>query len=390
MSNELGSAIQADNTMINASSFLSRFGVTEAPLVEKASGIALERENPDVVDVDAAPQMSETSNSPEASEATATDETGSSVPTEASKTEAKTETTPTDASQKEMVQITDSKGRKTQLEIDFSNKDAIKKVYQDSSNFQNGFRKMQVERDQLKSQLDKHLNEVEPIRANFKMLDEAYQKSGVEGVVDLLESKSGGYKSWIDKQIERAEFRRNASPDELRALEQSDLANKYQREAEERTKEFADFKKSVEAERAVSEQAKLQSEVTPLFEKYRFAGKLGDEADEALFDKMLWKTAMDNLAEEYPEGNVKPEAVEDEFRVVSATLRKRIQNQVEKTATKVVERQKQNALEKVQTQVKSEYTTPADKDRLQRDKFLAEGDIGGLLKGWKKFSSISR
>ena len=85
----------------------------------------------------------------------------------------------------------------------------------------------------------------------------------------------------------------------------------------------------------------LESTVHPSFDRYRFADKLGDANTEAMFDEMLWNSALKRL-EPYEEKGIPltSDLVEKEFKAVSVALRKQINVQAEKKAAKAVAQRK--------------------------------------------------
>lgn len=276
---------------------------------------------------------------------------------------------------KEKITITDEKGRR-QIEIDYSNKEQIKKIHQMAY----GARKWQAERDAAKAELEPVRKSLEEMKTNWDTLENAFSSKGMEGVVELIGGK-GAYKTLLDKAIQRQDFLRRASPEELAALEARETAAARTNEAAQLRKEMEEFKAKIEAEKETSDTRSLESKIHPAFDKYRFADKLGDANDEHMFDQMLWRTAMDRLVpyeEQYGSANsIPPAIIEREFRAVASTLRNRIGVQAEKAASKAVERKKQEATENVQANVKAGYK--ASRSTSEQDKLMNQG-AGGIAK----------
>ena len=286
----------------------------------------------------------------------------------------------------ETIRVPNRSGKgKVDVELNFSDRDSIKKLVTDRYNFENGFRKITAERDQLVKQQETQSK----IVSSFNALDKAYQTKGVQGVIDLLEAPNGGYNSWISKEIEKQEFRKYATPDQLKAMDAQDSAAKYQQEMDRLTKENEQLKSGKGLVDKQAELKSLEAEISPIASKYSFKGKLGDSADEAMFDKMLWRTVRDNLNEEYGEEQDIPlEDVEHEFKSVAATIRNRLQKQTEKKVTKVIEQKKREAVENAQASIKSEYSNNDVALRAEAEKMLTGGNLAGLIGGWKKYSSV--
>ena len=285
-------------------------------------------------------------------------------------------------SDKEILAVKDENGQIRKVEIDYSNREAVKKAVL----LANGARKWQAERDKAIASAKQLESEYSQLKKDFSALDEAFQK-GPEHLFDLLNGRQGAFKEYIQKQQERAEFLKHASPEEVKALEAQERAEVQARELEKLRKEQEEFKKQVMNEKEQAEERALESKIHPVFDKYRFADKLGDAQDELLFDKMLWSTALERL-EQYENQNVAitPELIDREFRNVAGSIRKRINVQAEKKAGKVVEQKKREATENVQAKVMSGYKTGGSAQEA-RD-LINKGDLTSLLKGWGKYGGL--
>lgn len=284
---------------------------------------------------------------------------------------------------KETITISDEKGRR-KIEVDWNNKEELKRQLQ----LAHGARKWQAERDQARQEAQQLKSKTEELSSNWNALETAFQKGGVEGVIDLLEGRNGAYQSWLKKQIDRHEFLRDATPEERAALEAREKADKSSRELERIRKENEEFRKQMVQEKEQAELKSLESRVHPVFDKYRFADKLGDANDEHMFDEMLWNSALKRLEPYEEQGlTITPDLIEREFRNVAIAIRKRIGLQAEKKAAKVVEQRKQEATENVQAKVRSGYKSDGGAAKEARD--LIEGrNLTGLLKNWGKYGNL--
>lgn len=317
---------------------------------------------------------------PESGEDTPKDSENSQAAAEASsKPEAQKAQTSGD---REVITVTDETGRKRKVEIDYSNKDAIKKAYSAAA----GMRKFQAERDQALGSKKALETEVSELKTNWHQLEGAYQK-GKESLFDLLEGRPGAFKDYIKQQVDKAMFLRDASPEEVEAFNKKEEVDATRKELDKLRKDNEDFKKKVVEERETAELRSLESRVHPVFDKHRFADRLDSREDEQMFDEMLWNTALKRLEPYEKEGlDLSPEVIDREFRVVASSIRKRIGAQAEKRVNKVVEQKKQEATENVQARIKSNYTTDDDAKRL--DKLLKSGDTGSIFKQWSSFRGI--
>jgi hypothetical protein len=280
---------------------------------------------------------------------------------------------------KESVVVTDEKGKR-KIEVDFNNKDQIKKYVQ----MAHGARKWQAERDQALGKAKEVESKYSELRSNWDILEQTYQSSGVEGLIDLLEGRNGAFNEWEKSRIDRYEALKKASPAERELFEAREREAVRQREIERIRKENEDFRTKVSQEREQAELRSLEGNVHPVFDRYRFADKLGDSDTEQMFDEMLWTSALKRL-EPYEEKGIPltQDLIEKEFKTVSTALRKRINVQAEKRAAKAVEQKKREATENVQAAVSSGYrSTPVAKEA---EDLIKNGNIGALFKGWGKY-----
>jgi flagellar hook protein FlgE len=285
-------------------------------------------------------------------------------------------------SNKEIITVTDENGVKRKVEIDYSNKESVKKAVL----LANGARKWQAERDKALESAKKTQSELEQIRKDWSALDEAFQQ-GPEALFDLLNGRQGAFRDYVSKQQERQEFLRHASPEEIKALEAQERAEKVEKELARIRKEQEEFQKKISQEKEQTEEKALESQVHPVFDKYRFADKLGNPQDELIFDKMLWRESLERLEQAEEQGlRITPELIDREFRTVASTIRNRINSQAEKKAGKVVEQKKREATENVQSKVMSGYKTGGTAQEA-RD-LMQKGDLTSLLKGWGKYGNL--
>jgi len=283
-------------------------------------------------------------------------------------------------SDKEILTVTDEQGNRRKVEVDYSNREAVKKAVL----LANGARKWQAERDKALAEKKAYEAELSKIKEDWANLDRAFNE-GPEKLLEML--KPGALQEIVSKHIERQEFLKHASPEEIKALEAQERADRTAKELEKIRKEQEEFKKQVMGEKEQAEEKALESKIHPIFDKYRFADKLGDAQDELLFDKMLWTTALERL-EQYETQNVAitPELIDKEFRNVAGSIRKRINVQAEKKAGKVVEQKKREATENVQAKVMSGYKTGGTAQEARN--LIQQGDLTSLLKGWGKYGSL--
>lgn len=283
---------------------------------------------------------------------------------------------------KETIVISDDKGRR-KIEVDFNNKDQLKKYIE----MAHGARKWQAERDQVLQKMKPIETELTQMKQDWGKLEKAFQ-SGPDALFDLLQGRQGAFQDHVQKQLQRSEFLKSATPQEVKHLEEREQADRTAKDLEKLRKENEDFKNSITQEREVAETRALEGKVFPVFDKYRFAGKLGSGDDEHMFDSMLWETASKNLIPYEEQGvPLTQELIEKEFRNVAQAIRKRINVQAEKKVSRVMDQKKQEATENVQAKVKSGYRAGGNASQEARD-MINNGDLTKLLKGWGKYSSL--
>ena len=258
----------------------------------------------------------------------------------------------------EEVAVSDEQGRR-KIRIDWNDREKIKKYV----SMAYGARKWQAERDQVRSELQTIKPRFEELQTNWNAVEEAYKSNGVAGLVNLIEGNESAYRNYERNLLERYETRKTASAEELDLLDAQDRESKIQRELEKIRKENEEIRSSVQKDRERAELAQLEAQVHPAFDKYRFAGRLGNADDEHMFDEMLWNTTLKRL-QPYEESNTLTSAkIESEFRAVASKLRQRMQLQADKQMARAVEAKKEQATANVQMRaMKGVGQSQQDKD----------------------------
>lgn len=279
----------------------------------------------------------------------------------------------------ESIIVTDETGKK-KIKVDWNDKEKLKKYVQ----MAHGARKWQAERDQAltaKSEVEGKLKE---LSSNWETLENAYQSGGVAALVDLLEGRQGAFSEWEKSRIDRYNFLQKATPAQRELFEAKERESQREAEMARIRKESEEFRNSILAEKEAASLKSLEGTVHPVFDRYRFADRLGDADTEAMFDELLWNNALKRL-EPYEEKGVPLTAdlVEKEFKAVSTALRKRINVQAEKKAAKAVEQKKREATENAQAAVSAGYrSTNVGQEAM---KLASEGNLGALFKNWSKY-----
>ena len=261
------------------------------------------------------------------------------------------------------LKIKDSEGRPQKLKVDYSDREAIKKAYMQAA----GMRKFQAERDTVKKEMADIQTKYTELNQVYSSLDAAFQKDGVKGVVALLGQGNNPWEDAVNQELNHRKYLANLTP-----------AEKYQLEVEEKQKGYesqlkAERTRREEFERKIAEKEEqaalksLESRLHPSFDRYRFAGKLGDPVVEHQFDEAVWNKVVSQLAE-YPDSAELTQAVIDkEFRTVANNFRKIISQQTEKTVQKTIENKKADASQRAQVAAKKGLSGNSDSRRFVED-----------------------
>lgn len=271
--------------------------------------------------------------------------------------------------------VTDGDGRR-KVKVDLNNKEALARILPQAY----GFRKMQVERDKANAKL----KEVEPrlteLETQWQALERTYQEGGVEGLVDMLGGKKGHYREFLNSEIQRDARYKSATQAEKERMDLEERVAKMQRDSELREKRAAEEATKAKSEREAAELSNLESQLVPAFNKYRFAGQLGNESQEQAFDQAVWNQAIANL-EKLPDDQPLTSAlIEKEFKTVAMAFRAAIGKQADAKTKKVLESKKQAA----QTQVAAAATRAMSKPGAAEQSMAAnikKGGVGGLTAG---------
>lgn len=277
---------------------------------------------------------------------------------------------------KETITVSDDQGRR-KVEIDYTDRAAIKKAHEMAA----AARKWQVERDRERTEKAQLTESHAKTSRVVEALEKAYAENGEKGVIDLIAGKPGASAEFIQKQIDRAKFLEKASPADVAQLEQKERLEVLERELTKQRQENEDREKRVLTEREATELKATEATVHPVFEKHRFDGKLGDEETEAMFDEMLWNSALKRLKPYEDKGlPMTRELVDREFRTVATNLRKRIGMQAEKKAASVVEQKSQEATENAQASTMSAYKRGGA--TVEANEMLNKGDFAGFFRSF--------
>lgn len=268
------------------------------------------------------------------------------------------------------INITDDKGRR-KIKLDYSDKDKITKYVQ----LAYGARKWQKERDDFKRQLDEKV----------QMWDkfEGAWKQGYRGLINTLEGSEDAFDKIIDAEVKRRQELADMTPVQRQNLELEERARKQQLETDKLRLDYEKKLNEIKAKEEEAAQKELESRIHPAFERYRFAGKLGDNIAEHEFDTMLWTRTMARLEQLPEDTKITQGLVDKEFRTVSQMMSKHIKAQAEKEVKKTIEQKKMVAAQQVQAAAKRGVVK-----KQGRDEVAETIRSGNIVDGLSQFFSL--
>lgn len=276
----------------------------------------------------------------------------------------------------EEILVKGAEGRKQKLKINYSDKKAIKQAFIKAA----GMRKFQAERDSALSSYRSMKEDYDGLKNDFSKIDEAYEAHGAKGIVELL----GGEEAWqkaVDDELANREYIAGLSAEQKYQMEMEKRDKLYQQQLQSERSKREEFQKQMEEKEFQTSLRELESKLHPAFDRYRFAGKLGDAATENLYDEAIWGKVKERLAE-YPDNVDLSQAIIDkEFRTVANAFKKHIKVQAEKQVKKTVAKKKSETAQRAQVAAKKGLKGSSQQRQLLEN--LRQGNLGDALKLWK-------
>lgn len=244
---------------------------------------------------------------------------------------------------KELVKVNDGKGSR-EVEIDFTDRPALVRYVQQAYGAMKLFNRERAAVARAE-------------KAEAAAAEKAEQAAVAEDLETLLatEGEDAVVKHLTGKTVEEHLTRRAARTAWLKDPKRTDAEREelYKREAKEEVERQRAFdkKKAERASKQVSEKEadldrkQLQAMVNPVFNKARFAGKIGDAALEQRLDSMMWNEIRLGIDEVYKSGveELTPEIVAGIVKDARDTLGAGIDKQATKKAGKVLASKKAKA-----------------------------------------------
>lgn len=260
------------------------------------------------------------------------------------------------------VEVRGTDGRKQRIKVDYSNREAIKTAFLKA----HGMDQFRKERDALKTQLGSISTEKAGQDELIGQLKTAWEKEGYRGLAKVFGSTGNEADSmWaqaVDAELQRREYFASLSPDEKYRLDLQTQKEASMKEAAEMKAKYEGLLNQTASERQAAEVASLEARVVPAFDRYRFAGKLGDPQAEKMVDDALFSTVRDQLSQ-YPDDVQLTQALVDKhFRTESARLQKVFAMKIESGVKAAVERKKEDASRKISVAASSGLKSDGSSD----------------------------
>jgi hypothetical protein len=244
------------------------------------------------------------------------------------------------------VDITDEQGKR-KIELDLSDKQLMIRNAQQAAGARKLYKGYQ-ERGETIKQRDTKISELTETLKPYEQLEDAYQKHGIDGVVQLLEKKS------LDELVEaRAAWQKKwaaMSPAERQAWQAQQDSEKSRREVAAARAEADKAKQTAAQEREAAKVERLEGWAHEQFHRFSFAGKLGDKTEELRLDRALWNHMQAELgAAEAAGTELTRDVVKQVAGDAAAAFRRFAQKSVQKGVAVAKAKQKQKATEAAQT-----------------------------------------
>ena len=274
----------------------------------------------------------------------------------------------------EKISIKDPSGKKAEIEIDWNNRESIKKKIHEAA----GMRFFQAERDKVAKDYETFKNEVTPVKEAFSKFNAAFEANGIDGIVELLSGGKDKAKEYYASKFEKMQARASATPLELEKMDLEERLMTAQKSLEAFQKQTEESKQKLAADREAAERVKLESVIHPVFNKYRFAGQLGNTAAENKLDIAVWNEVKEEL-DKIGANNLTEEIVEAQFQKSFDEIRQTLNTNATKKAASVIANKKAKVAESLATKANNSYApaTNADKEAFRKD--MASGNLTSAL-----------
>lgn len=278
--------------------------------------------------------------------------------------------------------VTDHKGRR-KIKVDFNDREKIKKYVAMAA----GGKKWKVEKEQFAAELKELKPKYDEMRQMWDELNDLYEDGGHKALIDRIVGEEGAWDKIIAAEIEKARAMEDASPAELERIKLQEELEKERKLRERTLKQQEKLQQERELEREATSRKELESQVHPAFDRYRFAGQLGDSEAEERLDAAIWSTAISNLQGLPEDVELTKTVIDREFRNVANSFRKVLKNQATSETKKAITKKKQDATTKVAAAAMKGIKSNASRDSHLENikKGNIQDSLAALLSGNLKF-----
>lgn len=275
----------------------------------------------------------------------------------------------------EEITFTDHKGRRT-VKVDFSDRDKVKKL----ASLAYGSRKFQVERDQSRQELVQERESNQKLKDDMSKFESIYEKEGLKGLALMLEGPDGYAKFLSEARAEQERWEEMDPRERESALRERELVSSAEKEKKLREDYESRLAELDKRQRDADEKA-FEAKLIPSFDRYRFAGKLGDPVAEHKLDKAIWSDVMDALQPYEDKGlDITQAMIDKEFRKASQELNSVVNKQVEKKTKVAIQKAKTTAQTKAQAKVSQSMQTNSASEKFKSD--MSSGNIKDALRSF--------
>jgi len=291
-----------------------------------------------------------------------------------SKTEVAKETQAPSTTEEVFVKSAD--GKRQSVKIDYEDRAAIKQNALKAA----GFPLLNNKLSTVSKQFTDLKTEHGKLKADMDKLEDIYSKQGVEGLIQTL-GRGEDLEKLIEAKIKQREYLGSLTPDERYKYDMKTQAELAEKRVSATEAKYEKMLADIEAKEESAALRSMESRLHPSFDRYRFAGKLGNEAAEARFDKAVWRDATEALAQ-YPEDvEITQAMIDKEFRLAASEYSSTMKQQAEKTVTKTLDTKKANAAKSAQLVAKKGIVND------DKEKFINSIKSGNLLEAMAAMSS---
>jgi len=268
-------------------------------------------------------------------------------------------------------------GRK--IKVDYSDKDKIKKAYQMAA----GMRKFQKERDDARKNMDTLKSEVAELKDMWSKIETAAGRNDYNELMRIMTAGKMDFDSVLQQRLEKEKAREEATEDEIRQMDLEDQIRALQDKLDKQNAEFEERVTKAQQNMEEAELRSLESKINPAFDRYRFAGKLGDPDAEHMMDEMLWTRTLTKL-DDYED--LTPEIIRKEFKAISEALNKVVNKQVSTKQKETAKERKRIAKNTAQVQTRRGHIDNDTKREVANK--IKSGNYVDVFKNWGKFGKL--